>query len=128
MLLHEPHVLMACDKTVTVVLFALLLNISFSGTSIEQNTRDSWNGSEVEQISYIPGMVRLRHHHRKYLTEEKDLKSDFLAMNLRSLLEESGRYGGEKPPWPVKREAILEGDLILGGNCMSFTIFTLLNI
>lgn len=113
MLLYESRMLRVCDRTATLVLLALF-NISLSGTSIDRHTRnshvwDSWNGSEVPEI------VKLRHHHRKFFVEDKNLKSNLLALNVQSLVEENGRYGSEKPPWPVKREAILEGDLIIGG-------------
>lgn len=56
--------------------------------------------------------IKLRHRHKKI---PEDLKMEFLAKNFRSLLEEGPTPLVEKPLWPVKREAVLEGDLILGG-------------
>ncbi|XP_054288605.1 metabotropic glutamate receptor 2-like [Macrosteles quadrilineatus] len=70
---------------------------------------DSYSGSTMEHE------IKLRHRHRKI---PEDLKMEFLAKNFRSLLEEGPTPVVEKPLWPVKREAVLEGDLILGGLMM----------
>lgn len=91
----------------------VLCFLPYCGTSLDLRVLESPTGSVMVQL---PGGVKVRHHHRKFSTLEEELKSEFLEKNLRSLLEESGRvFPGEKATWPVKREAVVEGDLILGG-------------
>lgn len=91
----------------------VLCFLPYCGTSLDLRVLETPAGSVVVQL---PGGVKVRHQHRKFSTLEEELKSEFLVKNLRSLLEESGRvFPGEKASWPVKREAVVEGDLILGG-------------
>ncbi|KAG8295022.1 hypothetical protein J6590_089766 [Homalodisca vitripennis] len=99
-----------CEKTYLIyIAFGVLLQTqtSFTGTTHDQRRYHVIESSGSDVLHSAE--VRLRHQHRK---------SDFLMKNLRSLLEEGREFPGEKPQWPVKREAVMEGDLILGGLMM----------
>lgn len=64
-----------------------------------------------------------RHKHGEYLPENfanNDYDQKFFDVNLRNLMTEV-MWPREKNPeihWPVKKEAVVEGDLILGGLMM----------
>uniref|UniRef100_A0A1B0C9E3 G-protein coupled receptors family 3 profile domain-containing protein n=1 Tax=Lutzomyia longipalpis TaxID=7200 RepID=A0A1B0C9E3_LUTLO len=67
-----------------------------------------------------------RHKHRKHLSRHhRHLHLDsmdfrkFVDYHVTSVVEESsGVHDTSPPPWPVKREAVVEGDVILGGLMM----------
>lgn len=124
---HLRECTVAVERTsllhyVTVLLLCFL---PYCGTSLDLRVLETETGSVMVQL---PDGAKVRHQHHKFSALEEELKSEFLVKNLRSLLDESGRvFPGEKSSWPVKREAVVEGDLILGGIYFICLFYLLIN-
>lgn len=83
-----------------------------------------------DELHQIDSKIKLRHNKRGHHfwenrfsflqdPDEEAKKHSFISDNFRSLLDDGvNRLFPSEKPWPVKKEAVLEGDLILGGLMM----------
>lgn len=69
----------------------------------------------VATIANCKKLFRDHHHHRSFeMFSYRETESEAVHHRLRHQHDE----GGGDIPWPVKKEAVVEGDLILGGLMM----------